>query len=44
MNTPSLLSELDENISRLPLDDQLLLMERMSHRIRQTISSGLLRK
>ena len=38
MNAPPLLSELEENISRLSLDEQLLLIERMSHRIRQNIS------
>ncbi len=38
MSAPSLLSELEENISRLSLDDQLLLIERVSHRIRENIS------
>lgn len=38
MNAPSLLSELEENISRLPIDEQLLLIERVSHRIRKNIS------
>ena len=38
MNAPPLLSELEENISRLSLDEQLLLIERVSHRIRQNIS------
>lgn len=39
MNAPSLLAELEENISRLPLDEQLLLIERVSHRIRKNISA-----
>ena len=38
MPAPSLLSELEDNISRLSLDDQLLLIERVSHRIRENIS------
>ena len=38
MSAPSLLNELEENIRRLPLDDQLLLIERVSHRIRTDIS------
>ena len=38
MSAPSLLNELEENILRLPLDDQLLLIERVSHRIRNDIS------
>ena len=38
MSAPSLLSELEENISRLSLGDQLLLIERVSHRIRENIS------
>ena len=38
MPAPSLLSKLEENISRLSLDDQLLLIERVSHRIRENIS------
>ena len=38
MSAPSLLSELEENISRLSLDEQLLLIERVSHRIRENIS------
>ncbi|MCY3682086.1 MAG: hypothetical protein OXH16_11855 [Gemmatimonadetes bacterium] len=38
MSAPSFLSELEENISRLSLDDQLLLIERVSHRIRENIS------
>ena len=38
MSAPSLLNELEENIRRLPLDDQLLLIERVSHRIRNDIS------
>ena len=39
MNAPSLLSELEENISQLPLDEQLLLIERLSHRIRENFSA-----
>lgn len=39
MNAPSLLSELEENISQLPLDEQLLLIERLSHRIRKNFSA-----
>ncbi len=38
MPAPSLLPELEENISRLSLDDQLLLIERVSHCIRENIS------
>lgn len=38
MNAPVLLSELEENISRLPLDEQLLLIERVSYRIRKNIA------
>ena len=38
MPAPSLLSELEENISRLSLDEQLLLIGRVSHRIRENIS------
>ena len=38
MSEPSLLTELEENISRLSLDEQLLLIERVSHRIRADIS------
>ena len=38
MSAPSLLNELEENIRRLPLDDQLLLIERVSHWIRNDIS------
>ncbi|MDA0747265.1 MAG: hypothetical protein O2954_12155 [bacterium] len=38
MNAPPLLSELEENISRLSVDEQLLLIERVSHRIRKNIS------
>ena len=38
MSVPSLLNELEENIRRLPLDDQLLLIERVSYRIRNDIS------
>ena len=34
----SILAELEENISQLPVEDQLLLIERVSHRIRATIS------
>jgi len=39
MNAPPLLSELEENISQLPLDEQLLLIERLSHRIRANFSA-----
>jgi len=38
MNAPPILSELEENISRLSVDEQLLLIERVSHRIRKNIS------
>ncbi|MDD9974289.1 MAG: hypothetical protein OXU27_09795 [Candidatus Poribacteria bacterium] len=38
MPAPSPLSELEDNISRLSLDEQLLLIERVSHRIRENIS------
>ena len=38
MSEPSLLTELEENICRLSLDEQLLLIERVSHRIRTDIS------
>ena len=38
MSAPSLLTELEENIRRLSLDEQLLLIERVSHRIRTDIS------
>lgn len=41
MSAPSLLNELEENIRRLPLDDQLLLIERVSHRIRTDISGKM---
>ena len=41
MSAPSLLDELEENIRRLPLDDQLLLIERVSHRIRTDISGKM---
>ena len=41
MSAPSLLNELEENIRRLPLDDQLLLIERVSHRIRNDISGKM---
>jgi len=40
MSEPSLLTELEENICRLSLDERLLLIERVSHRIRTDISSG----
>ena len=40
MNTPSLLAELEENINRLPVNEQLLLIERVSHRIRLNISGN----
>lgn len=40
MNAPSLLAELEENISRLSMDEQLLLIERVSHRIRKNISGN----
>lgn len=39
MNAPSLFAELEENISRLPVDEQLLLIERVSYRIRKNISA-----
>lgn len=39
MNALSQLSELEENISQLPLDEQLLLMERLSHRIRRNFTA-----
>jgi hypothetical protein len=38
MSAPSLLTELEETICRLSLDEQLLLIERVSHRIRTDIS------
>ena len=38
MSASSLLTELEENIRRLSLDEQLLLIERVSHRIRTDIS------
>ncbi|MCE2435316.1 MAG: hypothetical protein J4F29_20705 [Candidatus Latescibacteria bacterium] len=38
MSAPSLLTELEESIRRLSLDEQLLLIERVSHRIRNDIS------
>ncbi len=41
MSAPSILNELEENIRRLPLDDQLLLIERVSHRIRTDISGKM---
>ena len=41
MSEPSLLSELEENISRLSLDEQLLLIERINHRIRENISDKI---
>ena len=34
MSDPSVLNELEKNISRLTLDEQLQLIERVSHRIR----------
>jgi hypothetical protein len=40
MNAPPILSELEENISRLSVDEQLLLIERVSHRIRKNISGN----
>jgi hypothetical protein len=40
MNTLPLLPKLEENISRLSVDDQLLLIERVSHRIRRNISGN----
>lgn len=39
MSGSSLLTELEENIRRLSLDEQLLLIERVSHRIRTDIYS-----
>ena len=41
MSASSLLTELEENIRRLPLDDQLLLIEPVSHRIRNDISGKM---
>ena len=41
MSASSLFNELEENIRRLPLDDQLLLIERVSHRIRTDISGRM---
>ena len=38
MSVSSLVSNLEENISRLPLNEQLLLIERISNRIRKGIS------
>ena len=38
MSASSLFTELEENICRLSLDEQLLLIERVSHRIRTDIS------
>lgn len=38
MSAPSVLSDLEENIGRLPLNEQLLLIERISSRIRRDIS------
>lgn len=38
MSEPSLLAELEENINRLSVDEQLLLIERVSHRIRTNFS------
>lgn len=38
MNTLPVLSELEENISRLSVDEQLLLIERVSHRIRKNMT------
>ena len=38
MSAPYLLTELEETICRLSLDEQLLLIERVSHRIRTDIS------
>lgn len=38
MSAPYLLNELEENIRHLSLGDQLLLIERVSHRIRTDIS------
>ncbi len=39
MYSPSLLSEIEENITRLPLDEKLLLIEHLSHQIRQNLST-----
>ncbi|MCE2440491.1 MAG: hypothetical protein J4F39_13825 [Candidatus Latescibacteria bacterium] len=49
MSVSSLVSNLEENISRLPLNEQLLLIERISNRIHKGISGetdmdSLLRK
>ena len=38
MSAPSLLFELEKNISQLSIDEQLLLIERVSHRLRANIS------
>lgn len=37
MSDPSVLNELEKNISRLTLDEQLQLIERVSHRIRADV-------
>ena len=39
MHSPTLLSEIEENVNRLPLDEKLLLMEHLSHQIRQNLST-----
>ena len=39
MTSPSLLSEIEENINRLPLDEKLLLMEHLSHQNRRNLST-----
>ncbi len=38
MSAAPILTELEENIRRLSLDEQLLLIERVSHRMRTDIS------
>ena len=38
MSESSLVNDLEKNISRLPLNEQLLLIERISNRIRKSIS------
>ena len=37
MSDPSVLNELEKNISRLTLDEQLQLIERVNHRIRADV-------
>jgi hypothetical protein len=40
MSEPSLVNDLEEKISRLTLDEQLQLIERVSHRIRVDITAN----